>query len=109
MALRAEHALPTTDLTPLSAEQEHQLLSFRLEQVLSICAVFKPAALPKKVASAASTFLQRFFLSRSVMQHDLQLITVVCIYIAAKARASGGLGDPHCPHSITHAHKPSAA
>lgn len=84
LALRTEHHLPVEGLEPLSEDAEAQLISFWLGQIVSICSAFKPNPLPKKVANAAVTFMQRFYLNRSCMLYDPQLITVVCVYVGAK-------------------------
>ena len=89
MQLRATHDLPTKGVAGLSSAEEHSIVRF-YTSMLAAFALRK--TLPPKVAATAITFLKRFYLDHSNMEHDALRIAPTCLYIACKVR--------RCPNDV---------
>lgn len=85
LALRESHQLPLEGVSPLSAADELKIVQY-YTSMLSSPSVRK--LVPPKVVATAITFLQRFYLDHSNMEHDALRITLTCLYIACKVRKS---------------------
>lgn len=78
--LRAEHGEVTTGLDPLTPSDELELVSFYAYKLAA-----KGMDLwPRKVIATAVTFLKRFYLDQSCIQHEVRKIAFACLYIAGK-------------------------
>lgn len=65
----------------ISLAEEAVLLRHYHEKLLAVCANLK---LPKKVVSTSVSFLKRFYIRRSALEHDPQQMTLVSLYVACK-------------------------
>ncbi len=76
-------------LKAISLQDEGKLKHYYATRVQMICASLK---LPHKVQAAALQFLNRFYLSFSVLDHDPKDIFLTAIYLACKVRWGTGEG-----------------
>lgn len=89
--LRKEHGEQTTNLIPVTPADELELISFYSYKLAA-----KGVDLwPRKVIATAVTFLKRFYLEHSVIEHEVRKIAFACLYIAGKVCV-------HCKHGILH-------
>lgn len=80
LKVRTEHGEPTKDLNPVTPSDELELISFYAYKLAA-----KGMDLwPRKVIATAVTFLKRFYLEHSVIQHEVRKIAFACLYIAGK-------------------------
>lgn len=68
-------------LRPPSLADEAVLLKYYKSKVQDMCRAF---GFPSKVQVAAITFLARFYLRHSPLEHDVKDTTLVCLYLAGK-------------------------
>lgn len=66
----------------LTLQEGLYFLSSEMKTMLSIAKQFK---LPKEVCACALTFFQRFFLFRSVLDFNPELVGLACLYLASKS------------------------
>lgn len=91
LKLRAEHGEPTTDLNPVTPSEELELICFYAYKLAA-----KGVDLwPRKVIATAVTFLKRFYLKHSIIQHEVTKIAFACLYIAGKVCLISSRGEPH--------------
>lgn len=81
IALRKEHGLPTDNLSPVSTEEEYLYSSYYTRMLAK-----GKKKWPPKVLATAITFVKRFFLHHSCMEHEVIKIVFTCLYIAGKVR-----------------------
>lgn len=94
--LRTTHGLPTESVAGLTSAEEHSIVRF-YTSMLAAFALRK--TLPPKVAATAITFLKRFYLDHSNMEHDALRIAPTCLYIACKVRAPPAASTGTCLHA----------
>lgn len=80
IALRTEHGQPIENLSPLSAEDEQLYLSYYTKQL----AGKGRKKWPPKVVATAVTFVKRFYLYHSCMEHEVDKVVFTCLYVAGK-------------------------
>ena len=68
-------------LRPPSLADEAVLLKYYKGRVQEMCRAF---GFPAKVQAAAITFLSRFYLRHSPLEHDVKDIMLACLYLAGK-------------------------
>jgi len=73
-------------LRPPSLADEAVLLKYYKGRVQEMCRAF---GFPAKVQAAAITFLSRFYLKHSPLEHDVKDIMLVCLYLAGKVKIFG--------------------
>ena len=68
------------------------MLKYYKGRVQEMCRAF---GFPAKVQAAAITFLARFYLRHSPLEHDVKNIMLACLYLAGKVRppTDGGIGS----------------
>lgn len=81
LRLREDHNLALLGLDALTAADELKIVQY-YTSMLASSSVRK--LVPSKVVATAITFLQRFYLDHSNMEHDALRITLTCLYIACK-------------------------
>jgi Cyclin, N-terminal domain len=84
--LRSRHGETMEGLDPLSAADEAELVSFYVQQLSKLTAS-AGRRVPPHVSATAITYLRRFYLDHSCMEHDPLRIASTCLYIAGKVRA----------------------
>jgi hypothetical protein len=80
LALRKEHGLPTDGLDPLSFEEEQIYAAYYTRAL----AAKSRKKWPPKVIATAVTFVKRFFLHHSCMEHEVSKVVCTCLYISGK-------------------------
>ena len=80
IALRTEHAQPVENLSPLSAEEEQLYISYYTK----LMAGRGRNKWPPKVVATAVTFVKRFYLYHSCMEHEVDKVVFACLYVAGK-------------------------
>lgn len=80
--LRKTHGESTEDLTPLTPADEAKVVLYYSQRLASGTVRERR---PRKVIATAVTFLKRFYLHHSVMDHDALRVMLTCLYIAGKA------------------------
>jgi cyclin H len=97
--LWVKHDLSADNLEPLSPDEEAKLVLYYTKMLES------PAIkqlCPRKVVATAITYLKRFYLVQSTMEHDVLRITLACLYIAGKVLAHTPLAANTFASSLIH-------
>lgn len=74
-------ATARTNAPPLSLVEELELLEHHERRVAHLS---RKIGLPEKVASSAVVYLKRFFVDRSVMEHNPSVVALQAVYAASK-------------------------
>lgn len=69
------------DATPMTLDNEMELLDHHQRRIAALSRYLK---LPEKVSSSAVTYLKRFFVDRSVMEHNPSVVALHALYAASK-------------------------
>lgn len=76
-----EEASARTDAPPMSLDEALELLDHHERRT---AALSRHCGLPEKVASSAVIYFRRFFVDRSLMQHNPSVIALQALYAASK-------------------------
>ena len=71
------------DVVFLSVEEESSLTKYYQMVLIEVCGKFQPS-LPSAVTATAVSYLKRFYLKTSVMDHPPKEMFLVCLYMACK-------------------------
>jgi len=71
----------SSDVKPLSYEEEQLTRVFYKQKIQEVCAAFK---FPHKIQATAITYFKRFYLQWSVMEHHPKHIMLTCVYTSCK-------------------------
>ncbi|KAK3149412.1 hypothetical protein QOZ80_3AG0217100 [Eleusine coracana subsp. coracana] len=71
----------STDIKPLSYEEEQLTRVFYEQKIQEVCAAFK---FPHKIQATAIIYFKRFYLQWSVMEHHPKHIMLTCVYTSCK-------------------------
>jgi len=83
LVISEDNFLAGKKLRPPSLADEAVLLKYYKGRVQEMCRAF---GFPAKVQAAAITFLSRFYLKDSPLEHDVKDIMLVCLYLAGKVK-----------------------
>ncbi|OEL24634.1 Cyclin-H1-1, partial [Dichanthelium oligosanthes] len=71
----------SSDVKPLSYEEEQLTRVFYEQKIQEVCAAFK---FPHKIQATAIIYFKRFYLQWSVMEHHPKHIMLTCVYTSCK-------------------------
>lgn len=75
------HGEGSSDVKPLSYEEEQLTRVFYEQKIQEVCAAFK---FPHKIQATAIIYFKRFYLQWSVMDHHPKHIMLTCVYVSCK-------------------------
>ncbi|KAG2546042.1 cyclin-H1-1-like isoform X1 [Panicum virgatum] len=76
-----DHVEGSSDVKPLSYEEEQLARVFYEQKIQEVCAAFK---FPHKIQATAIIYFKRFYLQWSVMEHHPKHIMLTCVYTSCK-------------------------